>query len=65
MKVLEERNCCDSSKGDLKKCAMKGRVNIYSCIHCGTIWEEERYTDAAGGTDTKLVKITAVGGKII
>ncbi len=67
MKITEtiERECCEPR--DLKP--YSGKFNGYSelplswqvtvqfCIYCGQLWREEGYTDAAGGMDTRLVRV--------
>lgn len=55
IKETIERDCCEQK--DLKE--YKGRDahihnQIFFCQHCGQLWENEKYTDAAGSTDTRL-----------
>lgn len=67
------RECCNESL-DLKyfsgakmttdKHGQKIWINtdkptVYYCVHCGRLWKSERYLDAAGDSDTRLVRMTA------
>lgn len=61
VKVVETINrwCCEPK--DLKPykgaVADDGTLQHWSfCQHCGQVWFEESFTDAAGGRDTRLVK---------
>lgn len=61
IKITEtmERDCCE--RVDLKE--YKGRDNrihekLYFCKHCGQYWYYEKYTDAAGSSDTRLQILT-------
>jgi hypothetical protein len=64
IKFSGERECCDPRQGDLKPYRGKGweepfhknRKTVF-CIHCGQIWAHEGFTDAAGGTDSRLVRV--------
>jgi len=57
VKITEtiERWCCEPK--DLKKYRGEGSKSIEMfCQHCGQQFTSEKYTDAAGARDTKLVK---------
>ena len=60
IKVTEERLCC-KERDLVKYCGEKGHFSpsrqLRFCCHCGQLWVEESYTDAAGGRDTKWVKV--------
>lgn len=60
MKIKEiiERYCCDPQK-DLKpyQGKYKSDVKMYFCQQCGEHLVYEKYTDAAGSIDTKLVPV--------
>lgn len=65
IKELIERECCDAMKSDLEPCPWKNKRKaryfepdlVFTCKHCGQKWQWEIYMDAAGGQDTRLVKI--------
>jgi hypothetical protein len=49
------RKCCEVGL-DLVRIKMLAGEKMYRCIHCGEIWIAVGYTDAAGGSDTELVR---------
>lgn len=51
MKIKEviERECCE--QGDMVKIG----INKFRCKHCKKMYTKERYSDAAGDMDTRLV----------
>lgn len=55
MKIKEtvERDCCMTR--DLKNLPHAFQVRYMFCIHCGRHWTDERFCDAAGSMDTRLV----------
>ncbi len=55
--VAVKRNCCHPD--DLK--AVKCRSSVEQlrpkfCVHCGQWWVLDRFTDAAGDSDTQYVR---------
>lgn len=66
------RRCCSEAHKDFKyfdgeridyvrrTYVNKGKPLLLYCVHCGQIWREERYMDAAGDDDTRLVKTNVI-----
>jgi len=50
IKEISYRECCQEQ--DMKPL----HDDKFYCIHCGALFEEEKYTDAAGDTDTRFVR---------
>ena len=63
MKITEtiERDCCAPGKDLIAYKGVRNNQTVRNtymfCKYCGQIWEHERYTDAAGSTDARLVKV--------
>ncbi len=59
IKVTEQRDCCDHKRDLLPYHGTKTREAdvIVFCKHCGQLWREERYMDAAGSPDDRLAKV--------
>ena len=63
MKITEsiERECCEPGKDLIEYKGLRADHSLNNpyrvCKHCGQIWEEERYMDAAGSMDTRLVRV--------
>ena len=56
VKEVSYRNCCQEQ--DMRPI----HDEHFYCIHCGAIFEQEKFTDAAGDTDTRYVKRENAGG---
>jgi len=58
MKIQETitRECCEL-KDMLVRFATEKEDEHYFCVHCGQNWKKIKYTDEAGDSDTKLIKV--------
>lgn len=59
MKIKEtiERDCCDTRKDLVFMKKDQHHTEYFFCKFCGRHWETERYMDAAGSSDTRLIPI--------
>ena len=50
IKEIHYRDCCQD------KDMVHQSGDMFYCHHCGTVFEQEKFTDAAGDTDTRFVR---------
>lgn len=61
--VTEERECCTHKDMVEYRGLMNGEyknprvLKVWFCKHCGQLWKEDTYTDAAGSSSTGVRKI--------
>lgn len=57
IKETIERQCCDERKDLQRLIGSPVGQAYYFCRHCGRWWESQRYMDAAGSSDSRLVPV--------
>jgi len=65
LKVTEtiERWCCAQKDLKVYRGERSTERSMFFCQHCGQLWIEEPFTDAAGARDTHLVSVVPGSGR--
>lgn len=56
IQITTKRRCCDPEDLVLIISKINKHGHIFKCQYCGDFWVEESYTDAAGGSDSRIVR---------